>query len=99
VNLSGPVDRRPQDELLQELLAGANDPDCAPGFVHFTLPTSESPKLLRLLAIENVSAATLFPGYAGVAEALIEQRYWDMARGTIITTGNPLAPANGPRGS
>jgi hypothetical protein len=87
VNLSGCVDRRPQDELLQELVAGAKDPDCQPGLYHLTLPVSESLTLLRLLAIDGVSAATLFPGYSGVVEALSEEQYWDTPRGTQILPG------------
>jgi hypothetical protein len=102
VNLSGPVDRRPQDELLRELLAGAKDPDCQPSFYHFTLPASESLKLLRLLAIDGVSAATLFPGYSGVVEALSEQQYWDMPRGMPVghvPLDVSVGPTSGPPGT
>jgi hypothetical protein len=42
-----------------------------------TLPISEAPKLLRILYYEGVSAATIFPGYSGVAEALWEAGLWD----------------------
>ena len=44
---------------------------------HFTLPSSEAPSLLRLLAKEGVTGATLFPGYDGAAKAVHEERYWD----------------------
>jgi hypothetical protein len=44
---------------------------------HFTLPISESPQLLRLLALEGISASTLFPGYGGVIKALKEEALWD----------------------
>jgi hypothetical protein len=44
---------------------------------HFTLPVSESPHLLRLLALEGISASTLFPGYGGVIKALQEESLWD----------------------
>lgn len=40
----------------------------------FTLPTDEAPRALRLLAKAGVTAATLFPGYAGVVKAMREQR-------------------------
>ena len=102
INLDAPVDRRPQNELLRELLVGADDPNCQPKFYHFTLPTTESPKLLRLLAVDGVSAATLFPGYNGVGEALSEQQYWDCPRDVRITTGSPFAPpppSSGPAGT
>ena len=42
----------------------------------FTLPASEARSLMRLLAAEDVSAATVFPGYAGVVEALRERKWW-----------------------
>ena len=42
-----------------------------------TLPTSQGPELLRRLASEGVSAATIFPGYAGVKQSLDEQALWD----------------------
>ncbi|MEQ1530803.1 MAG: FRG domain-containing protein [Methylococcales bacterium] len=34
-------------------------------------------ELLRRLAEEHISAATIFPGYRGIYESLVEQRYWD----------------------
>jgi hypothetical protein len=44
---------------------------------HFTLPIDEAPRLLRLLALEGISASTLFPGYGGVVKALQEESLWD----------------------
>lgn len=43
--------------------------------VEFSLPVNESPKLWRLLAIEGVDAAALFPGYSGVVRAMNERKY------------------------
>ena len=43
----------------------------------FSLPTSEAPHLLRLLAVEGVTAARLFPGYGGVVESMFDERLWD----------------------
>jgi hypothetical protein len=65
-----PVDRSPLDVLSSRL---------KPPFrlLHFTLPVNESPKLLRLLALEGVNAASLFPGYGGVIRALREETLWD----------------------
>ena len=48
-----------------------------PSMRKMILPHAEAPKLLRFLAIEGVSAATIFPGYAGVVQSIDEQRYWD----------------------
>jgi len=45
--------------------------------LHFTLPVEESPRLLRLLALEGINAANLFPGYGGVVRALEEETLWD----------------------
>jgi hypothetical protein len=48
-----------------------------PVFYKFTLPHSEAPKLLRLLALEGIHAASMFPGHRGVVESLVERHYWD----------------------
>ncbi|MFH1200347.1 MAG: FRG domain-containing protein [Candidatus Micrarchaeota archaeon] len=42
-----------------------------------TLPYSQSPRLLRLLARENISGATLYPGYGGAAKLTEERALWD----------------------
>lgn len=47
---------------------------------HFLLPQSESPKLLRLLANEGVTGATIYPGYDGVVRGLKEEAQWDPPR-------------------
>jgi hypothetical protein len=47
-----------------------------PLMVKFTLPIIEADELLRLLAKENVTAASLFPGWDGVVRALNETRFW-----------------------
>jgi hypothetical protein len=53
-----------------------------PVMMHVTLPCGEAAKLLRLLHREGIDAATLFPGYKGVAEALDERAHWDKQRRT-----------------
>ena len=63
------VDRRPLDVIVNERRS-------AQVLVHFLLPIEQSPVLLRLLAKEGVSGASLFPGYAGVAAGMHEERYW-----------------------
>lgn len=45
------------------------------------LPHAEAPKLLRLLAYDHVSAATIYPGYWGVVTSLKERKLWDADRG------------------
>lgn len=64
-------DRRPLDILLSGI-SGNN----VLRILKFTLPASEASSLLRLLAKWNISAATLFPGYKGCADAFHEQRHW-----------------------
>ena len=46
----------------------------------FRLPVEEAPRLLRLLAYEGISASSLYPGHAGIAQALRERRLWDRTR-------------------
>lgn len=41
-----------------------------------TLPWGEAPALLYLLSHLGVSAASVFPGFAGVVESLDEEKYW-----------------------
>ncbi len=41
------------------------------------LPHSEAKKLIRLLAYEGTSAATIFPGYDGVVQSMVERDSWD----------------------
>lgn len=43
-----------------------------PGLMKFTMPRAETAKLLRMLRLENISSATMLPGYRGVAESLRE---------------------------
>ena len=42
----------------------------------FTLPVSQAAELMRLVASQGVDAASMFPGYAGVAESLMERDLW-----------------------
>lgn len=52
-------------------------------FFKYELPWSECGGLLRVLANHGVNASTVFPGYAGVADAVLEQlRWWDSALST-----------------
>jgi hypothetical protein len=42
-----------------------------------TMPCSEAPKLLRLLAYQGVDGSTMFPGVDGVVRAMREEALWD----------------------
>jgi len=44
---------------------------------HLTMPVTEAGKLLRLLYEEDVSAATVYPGFKGVADSMTERQFWD----------------------
>lgn len=74
----GPVDARSFDEIV-----GTIEPiglmkvwlEHWPHYLfHFTLPATESPKLMELLDSVGVNASALFPGYAGAAEAVRERK-------------------------
>ncbi|HEY5373209.1 MAG TPA: FRG domain-containing protein [Polyangiaceae bacterium] len=52
-------------------------PPAQPPLVRFDLPTAQAPRLLRLLAYEQVDAARMFPGLGGVVAAIQEQSLWD----------------------
>jgi hypothetical protein len=41
-----------------------------------TLPISQSPRLLRLLADEGIDASTMFPGYDGIVKSMTEETLW-----------------------
>jgi hypothetical protein len=64
-----PADRRPMDQILV-------DEDVRVSLTKFVLPIKKAQGLLRVLAFEGVSAAEVFPGYAGVVRALHERRLW-----------------------
>jgi hypothetical protein len=74
VTLDALADREPMDRVVKNLKA---EDDIHNDLIEFSLPICESPKLLHLLARESIDAATLFPGYDGVAKALREKQYWD----------------------
>lgn len=82
IKFDEPVDRRGFDEILQSNMAVFNrdkleDDAGADIMYRFTLPVTESRKLLWLLAKEGVTGASNFPGYGGVAQAIREQLVWE----------------------
>lgn len=64
-------DPPPLDELIYK-----HAPRPARLLHRFTLPWSEAPKLLLLLAAAGVSGASVFPGYRGVVEGVHERQLW-----------------------
>jgi hypothetical protein len=46
-------------------------------FLRFTLPQNEAHRLLGLLAKLDITASTLFPGYAGIVCELKQRTLWD----------------------
>jgi len=47
------------------------------GLRRFLLPVIEAPRLLRLLALEHINGATMFPGVDGIVRAMRERTLWD----------------------
>ena len=55
----------------------------------FDLPWTFAPRLLRLLALDGVTAASLFPGYKGVVASLYDQDLWDPGPRRAFLGHNP----------
>ncbi len=78
-----PFDPRPFDEITQAVfdnLHATNSSEveaCAPAMRRIIAPARFAGAVLRLLAELGVSAASIFPGYAGSAESVLDQRFWD----------------------
>ncbi|MGI9065509.1 MAG: FRG domain-containing protein [Pyrinomonadaceae bacterium] len=73
IELKSQVEPEPLDCVAMRL---QEEDDIHQHLVEYSLPIDESPKLLHLLAIEGVNAASLFPGYNGVVRAMKEKEYW-----------------------
>jgi hypothetical protein len=71
---SAPVDDMPIDQVLAQTIAWMKQDR----LLHeLRLPIEQAPRLLRLLAKESITGATLFPGFDGVIKALGEMQDWD----------------------
>lgn len=70
IGWSDELERRPFDEIAKEI-EGAT-------FYKFTLPVAEAGKLLRLLSLEGVTGATMFPNYDGVVKTITETQHYDV---------------------
>jgi hypothetical protein len=67
------------DEMIQETLVGIPAPFGDPPLLkRLRLSRGAAPALLRLLSYEGITAASMFPGVAGVVKALREQSRWDV---------------------
>lgn len=51
--------------------------DSKPFLVKYTIDKSHAGTILRLLAYEGISPATLFPGYQGITNSIHEEVLWD----------------------
>ena len=73
--LHGPVDCLTLDALAEKSLADIDRSfDDYRYFYRVRLPCSHTDHLMWLLAVEGVSAATIYPGFKGVVLALQEER-------------------------
>ena len=75
IDLSKVVNRQPLDEELEDVWQIVGDSPIRP-VIRLTLPISEAKDLAWMLAREGVTAAAVYPGFAGVAKGLEEQQFW-----------------------
>jgi hypothetical protein len=93
LDLSGPVDLRPWDELIQQEVADWWQPKQSDDFGlldRICLPIEEAGRLLRLLSVEGVDAASVFPNYNGVVSAISERRFWESPAEYHKRNENPI---------
>jgi hypothetical protein len=75
--VSGELDSLGLQKELQIIHNAFNDYSSAiDALLQFTLPGAEADHLLWCLAKENVTGASLFPGYDGAARAVREKLLW-----------------------
>ena len=67
------IDRTPLDKLVTDMVDAVNAQVDEPIFYRITLPKTEIIPILRHLLAQDRTAATLFPGYAGVCRAIEER--------------------------
>lgn len=82
VDLAKKLVRQPLDQELNDIWQVVGGPPFHP-LNRFTLPISEAKNLIWMLAREGVTAATVFPGFGGIAKALEEQRFWPGIRAGV----------------
>ena len=69
-----PVDFTAWDDLIKRDMDFGDDGSF---MLQFCLPIEEAPRLLRLLGMVGVDAATVFPGFDGVVREISERKYWE----------------------
>lgn len=62
---------------LEQFLLGRRTKESVPTPQRMLLPVSEAPRLLRLLAYERITGASMFPGADGVVKSMRERALWD----------------------
>jgi hypothetical protein len=65
-----------------------------PALKQYVLDAEQAPLLLRLLAQQYVSAASVYPGVPGVIEALREESLWDTRESTRPSPSSILSVAS-----
>jgi len=68
------VDRRPLDELLEEVFSGYELK--MPLLYKYTLPIDLASELWAVVRHNGVNAARIFPGFSGAAKAVMEDAKW-----------------------
>jgi len=76
MSIGEPVDRRTFDKLLEDAAESYARSDW-PLLRIFTLPRTLATELLWLLNLEGINAAAVFPGFKGVALALMDEELFD----------------------
>jgi hypothetical protein len=82
-----------QEQALIPLDEGLPPPpaEAKPYLLRFELPARLAPRLLRHLAVNGVSAATVYPNFDGVVKSLLEQRHWERnPESGALANSNPL---------
>jgi len=72
--LPGPIDSIIKDMTLDDIPKERHH--LLPALVKFNLPCTEARTLLRLLSDFQVTAAEIYPGHAGAAQAMIEKKWF-----------------------
>ncbi len=69
-----PVRSDPVDALVRRKARRSRGPDI---MAHITVPAVEAGSVLRRLHSQGISAASVYPGFRGVADTLTERSLWD----------------------
>jgi len=78
----GSAATQPLDAMFDSLCSDELYRTYRPTLRKITPPTTAAGKLLRLLSYEHVTAASIYPDYAGVVRAMKEEALWDLPGNT-----------------